>query len=94
MKKPMMTLLVLICTLSLLLSACGGGPISKEKAQSIALKDMGVSASDATVHVHVGEHDGEPCYSVYVTANGKTMEYLIDSESGEILEVRESNHKH
>ena len=94
MKKRLLSLAVLLCMLVTLLAACGGGPISKEKAQSIALKDMGVSASDATVHVHVGEHNGEPCYSVYVTANGKTMEYLIDSESGEILEVRESDHKH
>ena len=94
MKKRVVSLVVLICLLVSLLAACGDGTITKEKAQQIALKDMGVSASEATVHVHIGEYEGMPCYSVYVTVDGKTMEYLIDSNSGEILLVQESSHSH
>ncbi len=94
MKKRLIAVVSVVCLLLVLLAACGGDGISMEKAQRIVLKDLGVSANEATMHVHIGEYEGMPCYSIYVTVGGKTLEYLVDSQSGEILEVNESNHSH
>lgn len=94
MTKRLIAILAVTCLLLALLAACGDGTISKEKAQKIVLKDLGVSANEVTMHVHVGEHEGTPCYSIYVTIEGETLEYLIDCNSGEILAINESSHSH
>ena len=93
MKKRILSLIVLTCMLLTLLAACSG-EITPEKAQKIVLKDLGVSANQAEMHVHVGEHEGMPCYSIYATVDGHTWEYLVDSQTGEILAINESSHSH
>lgn len=94
MKKRIIAILAISCMLLALLTACGSDGITPEKAEKIVLKELGVSASEVEVHVHVGEHDGLPCYSVYVTMDGETLAYLVDSNTGEILDVVESDHSH
>lgn len=93
MKMRILSLIVLSCMLLTLLAGCGG-EITPEKAQKIVLKDLGVSAKEAALHVHVGEFEGKPCYSIYATVDGHTLEYLVDSETGEILAINESSHSH
>lgn len=94
MKKRIIAIVAVACMLLTLLTACGNGNISAEKAQKIALKDLGVSASKATVDVHAGSHEGMPCYSVYITVGDEHWIYLIDITSGEILSATESDSGH
>lgn len=94
-KRRITFVLALVCMLALLLAACGGdGKVTAEKAERIVLDELGMSAGQANPHVHVGEHEGKPCYSVYVTVDGVTWEYLVDGATGEILESRKSSHSH
>lgn len=93
MKKRIIAILLLVSMLAML-TACGSKEITPEKAQKIVLEDLGVSADEAELHLHIGEHEGTPCYSIYVTIEGETLEYLIDSATGEILAINESSHSH
>lgn len=93
MKTRVLAFVLLVALLLPVLAACGG-PITQAKAEKIALKDLGVSQSEATCHTHVATLDGELCYTVYVTAGGHTYEYFITGE-GEILQSGESQgHSH
>lgn len=94
MKIRLIAIAVLACMLLGLLAACGSGEITPEKAQKIVLKDLGVSANKAEMHVHTGEFEGKPCYSVYATVDGHTWQYLVDYNTGEILSKTESDHSH
>lgn len=94
MTKRIIVIAVLACLVLTLLAACGNGNITAEKAQKIVLKDLGVSANQAELHVHTGEFEGKPCYSIYATVDGHTWEYLVDYNSGEILSKTESSHSH
>ncbi len=95
MKKRMIAIAVLACMLLALLVGCGSGNITAEKAEKIALKDLGVSARKAdSVDVHTGTFDGMPCYSVYITVDGHHWIYMIDFTNGEILSATESDTGH
>ena len=94
MKKRILLLCLTLCLL-LSLAACGGSKtISVEDAQQVVLADLGKTAGQVEMHMHVGEYDGKPCYSIYVTVDGQTLEYLIDSSTGEILDIQQSSHSH
>ncbi len=93
MNKKIAALCLAVC-LVLTLCACGNKTISAEKAQQIVLDDLGVSADEVEMHLHVGEFEGEPCFSIYVTIDEATLEYLIDSQDGTILDIRASSHSH
>ena len=93
MKKTIAIICLTLC-LALSLCACGNKTISAEKAQQIVLDDLGVKADEVEMHLHVGEFEGTPCFSIYVTIEGETLEYLIESNTGEILDIRESSHSH
>ena len=90
MKKIIAT----ICLACLVLSLCACGTITAEKAQKIVLKDLGVSAKDVDIDMHAGTYNSVPCYSIYVTIGEETLEYLVDSKTGEILHVGASDHGH
>ena len=92
--KKVIAFALVACLLLALLSGCDNGQISAEKAQKIVLDDLGVSASDVTMHTHATVYENEACYSIYVTVNGKTLEYILKASDGEILDVSESNHAH
>lgn len=85
MKKLIAVLLVLALSVSLL-AACGQKYITSEKAEKIALKEMGVTGDevDAT-HIHVAETADGPAYSIHVEYNGQTHEYVILAATGEIV---------
>lgn len=95
MLKKIISVLLILCTLTLLLAACGKEEaITSDRAKEIVQEELGEAGKKAQLHVHAGDHEGTPCYSVYVTMNGKTMEYKVDMMSGEILAIVESNHSH
>lgn len=94
MKKQILVILLLCCMIFGLLAGCKEETIDAAKAKQIVLEELGMSEAEANPHVHAGEHDGKPCYSVYVTIGGVTMEYQVDMETGEILAVNKSSHSH
>ena len=59
------------------------------------LKDLGVSEKEVeSIDLHVGQYDGKPCYSVYVTIDGEHLVYMIDCSDGTILSIEENDHGH
>ena len=94
MKKFVSIFVAALLLVSLLAGCQKSDTISVEAAQKVVLQDLGVTADQVQLHVHVGEYEGKPCYSIYVTVNGENLEYLIDSHSGEILAVNHSDHSH
>ena len=94
LRRTISLLLIAVALLGLLAGCKKSTTISVEEAQQIVLDDLGVLAGQVTMHPHVGEFKGEPCYCIYVTIDGHTLEYLIDSKTGEILSTKESNHQH
>ena len=72
-----------------LLAGCGNSSkvLTQEEAQAVALKDAGISASQASdVHTHIVDQQGIPCYNIHITVGDVTYSYLIAANGGEILE--------
>ena len=68
--------------------------ISSDEAFEIVLNDLGLTSQEAgSPHIHEGTHEGQPCYNIYVTANGKSLTYVV-SMKGEILHKGEGSHSH
>ena len=81
---------VLLAAMLLSLAACGKGDfLTAEQAQKVALKDLGIKASQAeSIHTHVGaDETGAPAYSIHITVDGEGYEYLIRAADGEILSI-------
>ena len=95
MKKSLIIILSVALLLTLL-AGCGSKALTAEDAKQIALKDLGVTAEQvADIHVHIAtSDDGAACYSIYLTVNGKQMEYLIHGTTGEIIHSGEGSHSH
>ena len=99
MTKRIIAFALLIVMVGSLLLACDSsksGPITDEEAIAIALKDMGISEKDAdAVHIHVGTHEGQPCFNVYITYGSTNKTYVIHPISGDILEILDgAGHSH
>lgn len=96
MKCSIAWILVFILVGSLLI-ACEPAKekIDAERAKEIALTDMGVSANDATVHVHPENRSGQEFFTVYVTAGNTAKTYVISAEGGAIIEIKDgASHSH
>lgn len=89
MKKLIALLLVLV----FILAGCGGkdGPLTAEDAQQIALDHAGVKNAE-NVHTHVVSGEEHPCYSIHLTIEGVSYEYLIDGITGQILSHGQGGH--
>lgn len=87
---------VLLAAMLLSLAACSKGYLTPEQAQKVALKDLGIRASQAeSVHTHVGaDENGAPAYSIHITVDGEGYEYLIRAADGEILKVQQGDIQH
>lgn len=95
MTKRIIALVLVACMALALLAACSSGAIDTEKAKQIALKDMGITESQASeVHVHITEHEGVAGYSIYINYNGEQTEYIIHGKTGEILHKGAGSHSH
>ena len=92
----MKKLLVILLVLCLLLPGCTSGKsgISEEAAVAIVLEDLGVTAEQATCHIHSGVESNTPCFYIYATVGNQTTEYVIRMVDGKILSAEESSHSH
>lgn len=92
--KKRLVLGIAACGLGLLV--LGGGftllqqsryQLSETQAQTIALKDAGLSAADATmIRVQRDMDDFQPTYDVEIETATGAYDYVIDGETGSILE--------
>ena len=89
---------VLLATLLLgVLAGCSKNEfLTAEQAQKVALKDLGIKASQAeSMHTHWGtDESGAPTYSIHITVDGEDYEYLIRAADGEILTVKQGDIQH
>ncbi len=93
MKKRLFAALLLVAML-LSLAACGSKKsISEADAKKIVLEDLGKAESEVSgMHVHVATHEGVGCYSIHVTVDGVSMEYMIHGATGDIISKGEGGH--
>lgn len=98
MKKRILAILLLAAVLMGALAACSSNELLTEDEVKKIVTDHacadGATASNVDFH-GIGEtEDGQVCFQVYITVNGKTFLYQVHATSGEILSVAESNHSH
>ena len=68
--------------------------IDEIEAYDIVLADLGESAALAeSPHIHNATYDNKPCFNIYVTVNGVSLNYVI-SQTGEILYKGAGEHSH
>lgn len=92
MTKRLTAILVLLCMVLALFAACDSKKaITAEEAQQIVLDHAGVTESQASdVHTHITTNaEGIACYSIHITINGTSYEYLVHGKTGEILSYGE-----
>ena len=96
MTKRLICLFVMAAMMLCMLAACGKeGPLTVDDAKAIVLEDLGVKESKvSSIDVHITTVDGAACYLVYISYDGENFEYAIDSFSGEILSVEETDSGH
>ena len=89
----MKRMIALFALLTLVFVGCAkqDGPLTAEQAQQVALKHAGVKSAES-VHTHIVTGRENPCYSIHLTINGVSYEYLIDAVTGEILSHGEGGH--
>ena len=85
MKKLITMIVSLLLCLSLLV-ACGGGAVTAEKAQKIALDYAGLKESQVSdIHTHVIEQNGAPCFQIHMTTENGDITIVVDAASGEVI---------
>ena len=91
--KKWIALLLLAAILCGMLAGCGK-KITADEAYQIVLEDLGAAASLAeSPHVHEATYEDKPCFNIFVTVDGMTLQYII-SESGKILHKGPGEHSH
>lgn len=91
--KKWIAILLLACIVCSLLAGCGK-KITAEEAYQIVLEDMGVLAETAEdPHIHESTYQGKPCFNIFVTANGTSLQYIV-SQTGKILYKGLGEHSH
>ncbi len=76
-------LLILSCTAAF----AEGGPVDRDGARDIALADTGLQEKDISkLRIEHGRDDGREVYEVEFRADGVRYEYVVEAESGRILE--------
>lgn len=95
--KSVILILALVCVICLVAVAfitCNKQTITSQEAFDIVLNDLGITAEQTgSPHIHEGTYENQPCYNIYVTANGKSLTYVV-STTGEILHKGEGTHSH
>ena len=92
--KKWIALALAACLLCSLLSGCGK-KITAEEAYQIVLDDLGetLAATAESPHVHEATYENKPCFNIFVTVNGVSMNYIV-SETGKILHKGAGEHSH
>lgn len=94
MAKKLIAILLLVCMVCGVLSACKAKEITSEEAYQIVLDDLGALAEKAeSPHIHTGTYEGKACYNIYVTVEGMSLNYIV-SETGKILSKGPGEHSH
>ena len=90
MKKKLIAAFLLI---ALLLSGCSEktGPLSVEDAEKVVMDHAGVKKAES-IHTHIVSGKENPCYSIHITIQGVSYEYLVDAITGEILSYGVGGH--
>ena len=90
----MLGVLLILVVMCGSLIACGDTKqITAQKAQKIALKDMGAVPSLSQVHTHESETENGTYFSVSITYGNQSMTYVI-SNTGDIVSKTEGAHTH
>ena len=95
MVKRFVTILVLLAMVLSVFAACDTNKaITGEEAEQIVMEHAGVTESQVSdIHTHVTTNDeGVACYSIHITINGTSYEYLVHGMTGEILSYGEGGH--
>ena len=92
--KKWIALALAACLLCSLLSGCGK-KVTAEEAYQIVLDDLGetLAATAESPHVHEATYENKPCFNIFVTVNGVSMNYIV-SETGKILHKGAGEHSH
>jgi len=92
--KKWIALFLMACLLCSMLAGCGK-KVTAEEAYQVVLDDLGeiLAATAQTPHIHEGTFEGEPCFNIFVTVNGISLNYVI-SETGKILHKGPGEHSH
>ena len=91
--KKWIAILLLAGILCGMLAGCGK-KISSAEAYQIVLNDLGnVSEISEDAHIHEATYEGKPCYNIFVTVNGMTLQYIV-SFNGKILHKGAGEHAH
>lgn len=98
MMKRSIAIVMLAVMLLGILAACGKDELLTEtEVKKIVTEHAcadGATAESVDFH-GIGEtEDGQVCFQVYITVNGKTYLYQVHATNGEILSVTESSHSH
>lgn len=89
-----LALIFVVCLAWIIIYTVTDKTISSDKALEIALTDLGITSQEAgSPHIHEETYEGQPCYNIYLTVNGKSLTYVI-STKGEILHKGEGSHSH
>ena len=90
MKRKLIAVFLLI---ALLLAGCSEktGPLSVADAEKVVLDHAGVKRAES-IHTHIVSGEENPCYSIHITIEGTSYEYLIDAITGEILSYGVGGH--
>ncbi len=92
--KKVIALLLMACLMCGMLAGCGK-KVTAEEAYQVVLDDLGeaLAATAQTPHIHESTYEGKPCFNIFVTVNGLSMQYII-SETGKILHKGPGEHSH
>ena len=92
--KKWIALLLTVCLLCGVLAGCNK-KITAEEAYQIVLDDLGetLAATATSPHIHEATYDNKPCFNIFVTVNGVSLNYVI-SETGKILHKGPGEHSH
>ena len=89
-----LVLVCVVCLVGVILLTHNNGVITSDEAFEIVLDDLGLTSQQVdTPHIHEGTYQNQACYNVYVTANGKSLNYVISTD-GKILHKGEGEHSH
>ena len=83
MKKRIISLLLIAVLALTLLAACGKKTITVEKAQQIALKEVGLTSAHH-IHVDAQQYENEACFVVHIS-EGEQEFYVYVSQTGQVL---------
>ncbi len=91
--KKWIAAVLLMATLCGLLAGCKA-KITGEQAYQVVLEDLGTMAEyAANPHIHTGTYENKPCFDIYVTVNGLSLQYIV-SQTGKILHKGPGEHSH